>query len=157
MATTTFKNDLGMLHKAFELWNASLPSIIPIKNVQYSWTHQAIPPAITSKTEELGGNSLGLDPEDGPLVLCLVTASWSDPADDDHINSVGKNLIEAVDAASKSAGVFHPFKYLNYAAKWQDPIRGYGAENVAKLKSTSRKYDPYRVFQKAVPGGFKLL
>jgi hypothetical protein len=156
MATTMFKNDLGMLHKAFEIWNASLSDIIPIPNVQYSWTHQAVPPSITAKTEQLGGNSLGLDPKDGPLVLCLVTASWSDPADDDRINAIGKNLIDAVDAASKAAGVFHPFKYINYAAEWQDPFGGYGAKNVAKLQSASRKYDPFRVFQKAVPGGFKL-
>lgn len=156
MATTTFKNDLNMLNKAFEMWNSSLESITPIQGIQYSWTNQAIPPAITSKTAELGGNSLGLDPADGPLVLCLVTASWSDPADDDVVNSVGQKLIEDVDAASKASGVFHSFKYLNYAAKWQDPIGGYGPENVAKLKAASKKYDPFRIFQKAVPGGFKL-
>lgn len=156
MATTTFKNDLGMLNKAFQLWNASLDSIVPIDGIQYSWTNQAIPPAITSKTYELGGNSLGLDPEDGPLVLCLVTASWSNSADDDRVNGVGKKLIADVDAASKAAGVFHSFKYLNYAAKWQDPINGYGPENVANLRAVSRKYDQFKIFQKAVPGGFKL-
>jgi hypothetical protein len=35
-------------------------------------------------------------------------------------------------------------------------IEGYGAANVAFLRDVSRKYDPLGVFQKLVPGGFKL-
>ena len=156
MATTTHKNDLSMLHKTLELWNASLAPLVQISVIQYWWTNQAIPPAITSKTAGLGGNSLGLDPTDGPLILGLVTASWSNSADDDFVIGVGQKLINDVDAAAKELGVFHPFKYLNYAAKWQDPFGGYGAENLERLKTVSRKYDPSRVFQKSVPGGFKI-
>lgn len=48
------------------------------------------------------------------------------------------------------------FKYLNYAYKTQEPIKGYGHANVAKLKAASKKYDPAGVFQKLVPGGYKL-
>jgi len=33
---------------------------------------------------------------------------------------------------------------------------GYGAANKAKLLSVSRKYDPLRVFQRLLPGGFKI-
>jgi hypothetical protein len=35
-------------------------------------------------------------------------------------------------------------------------IAGYGEESVSKLRATSKKYDPEGLFQKAVPGGFKL-
>lgn len=99
---------------------------------------------------------MGLDPNEGALVLCLVTATWSDSEDDARINQLGRKLVEDVDVASKEMGVFHPFKYMNYAATWQDPITGYGQRNKEKLLEASERYDLWGVFQKAVPGGFKL-
>ena len=38
----------------------------------------------------------------------------------------------------------------------QDPLGGYGPAALAKIKAASRKYDAGQVFQKLVPGGFKL-
>lgn len=46
--------------------------------------------------------------------------------------------------------------YLNYADKTQDPLSSYGPKNVKKMKDAARKYDPKGVFQKLVPGGFKI-
>lgn len=48
------------------------------------------------------------------------------------------------------------FKYLNYADRSQDPLGSYGAQSLEFLKRTSAKYDPSGVFQKRVPGGFKI-
>lgn len=49
-----------------------------------------------------------------------------------------------------------PWLYLNYAAQDQDPIASYGADSVERLKAASRKFDPQGLFQRNVPGGFKL-
>jgi len=53
-------------------------------------------------------------------------------------------------------GVWNEFIYLNYAAPWQKPITSYGQANKNFLQSVSKEYDPNSLFQKAVPGGFKL-
>lgn len=45
---------------------------------------------------------------------------------------------------------------MNYASAGQPVIEGYGEENVRFLREVSRKYDPKGVFQRRVPGGFKL-
>ena len=45
---------------------------------------------------------------------------------------------------------------MNYAYPTQDVIGSYGDENVDFLRKVSRKYDPAQVFQKLVPGGYKL-
>jgi hypothetical protein len=45
--------------------------------------------------------------------------------------------------------------YLDYADNTQDPLAGYGSENVKKMKVAANKYDPSGVFQNLVPGGFK--
>jgi hypothetical protein len=52
--------------------------------------------------------------------------------------------------------VFHPYKYLNFAASFQDPLASYGGIELRRMKKVARKYDPTGVFQTQVPGGFKL-
>lgn len=89
-------------------------------------------------------------------VLCLVSATWDNAADDDLIATTAKDLNNQIIAAAKAAGLWNKWIYLNYADASQDPISGYGPANAAKLRAVSKKYDPGQVFQKNVPGGFKL-
>lgn len=69
-----------------------------------------------------------------------------------------KGTANAIDEAAKNAGVYDPFVYMGDATAFQTKnfYDGYGATNKAKLLSISRKYDPFRVFQKLLPGGFKI-
>lgn len=59
-------------------------------------------------------------------------------------------------AAANGMGLLHDFVYLDYANQAQDPIATYGRENIASLKRVADRYDPRGVFQRQVPGGFKL-
>jgi hypothetical protein len=68
-----------------------------------------------------------------------------------------RDLIEAVEELTQAEGLYHPYKYLNFAAWFQDPFGGYGKEQKMKLREVARKYDPTGVFQRQLPGGFKLL
>ena len=122
----------------------------------YSLTYQPLPPAITSKSAASGGNPLGLSGSDGPLVLCLLTISWLLETDDAFVNNIAKTFIEDVNNRAIAESLHHPWIYLNYADKHQDVIRGYGPVNKIKLQHASKKYDPIQLFQKSVPGGFKL-
>ena len=63
---------------------------------------------------------------------------------------------QADQAAAKVQEGKGSWVYLNYAAEWQDPIGSYGAANVGRLMSVSRRYDPTGVFQELVKGGFKI-
>lgn len=65
-------------------------------------------------------------------------------------------MIEDIDAEAIQRGQAVPYKYLDYAWDFQDPIGSYGGGNVEKLKEVSKKFDPKGLFQKGVPGGFKL-
>lgn len=103
-----------------------------------------------------GGNALGLDPNDGNIVLIVLSISWNDSADDIAMDSCASSFVEQVERLAGSRGMLHRWKYLNYAAQWQDPIAGYGHANKEKLRAASRKYDPDQIFQKQVPGGYKL-
>lgn len=147
--TTTFSPTLSVFQRVYAIWNATVPSIENIAGIQHFIIFQPMP-AIKP------GNSLGLSASEGPLVVCLLSITWTNPGDDPFLNTLGQNLIGQIEQATKSAGVFNAFKYLNYAAKFQDPIGSYGAASKTNLQAISRKYDPTGLFQTTVPGGFKL-
>lgn len=154
--TTTFKNELFFLKTVYDMWNSSLSQMIQVPGLTYSVVFEPLPPSITSKSAPLGGNSLGLNPSDGPLVVFLLVASWTSSHDDSIVINSGRKLVEKIDEAAEAKGLGNSFKYLNYAEGAQDPISGYGAQNKAMLQAASKKYDPQGLFQQAVPGGFKL-
>ena len=85
-----------------------------------------------------------------------LTLQWDNATDDAAVNAATRTLLAQSIAYAKRHALASRFLYLNYALQSQDPIAGYGTESVAHLRNMSRKYDPGRVFQKLVPGGFKL-
>jgi hypothetical protein len=53
-------------------------------------------------------------------------------------------------------GAGSDYIYMNYAGQDQNPLRGYGEENLQHLKAIARKYDSTGVFQTRCPGGWKV-
>ncbi|KAL9603056.1 MAG: hypothetical protein Q9219_001420 [cf. Caloplaca sp. 3 TL-2023] len=155
--TRTYGNDPNFLSQVFDITNKTLQSSIAhVPGLVYALVYQPLPSAITSRSAASGGNPLGLGRASGSQVLALQTIMWSNPADDDIINSAARKIFQQADKVAEKTGLKRPWIYLNYAAEDQDPIGSYGAENVRKLREASRKYDPTGLFQKNVPGGFKL-
>lgn len=141
---------------AYETYVNALGPLKAIEGFTTSFTLQAYPKSLLEKTASRGGNSLGIDPLDGPLMSILLLSFWQNKEDDNKIHSTFKGVIEAVDQDAVTRGTAVPYKYMNYAAPFQDPIETYGKENKAKLQATSMKYDPEGLFQKGVSGGWKL-
>lgn len=48
------------------------------------------------------------------------------------------------------------FRYLNYSDVSQDPLSTYGEDNIKQMRKVAAKYDPIGIFQRLVPGGFKI-
>lgn len=154
---TTVKADAPTLAAAAETYLAALEPLKECEGITCSLTLQPYSASLLRKSAELGGNVLGLSPVDGPLVSVLALTWWKDKADDEKIVGTFGKVIEAIDRDAASRGTAVPFKYMNYAGNFQDPIGSYSEENRAFLQEVSRKYDPDGVFQKGVPGGFKLV
>lgn len=153
---TTVKADIPTLMAAYDIYVNALGPLKSIEGLTTSLTYQAYPKSLLEKTVAAGGNSLGMSPSDGPLMSVLILSFWQDKEDYDKIHSTFKGVIEAIDDDAAKRGTAVPYKYMNYAAPFQDPIGSYGAENKAKLQAASKKYDPEGLFQKGVPGGWKL-
>ncbi|KFZ11828.1 hypothetical protein V501_04569 [Pseudogymnoascus sp. VKM F-4519 (FW-2642)] len=156
MYTQTYANDLETITNLFNQANTSLQPVADVEGLVWSLSLQPLPTQITKWGDIKGGNSLGLHESSGNLVLALMSASWPNPSDEKAVTEAIIDTLAKANAFAQKKGTFNEYEYLNYAHKTQTPITGYGAKNVAKLKAVSHKYDPLQVFQKRVPGGFKL-
>jgi hypothetical protein len=102
-----------------------------------------------------GGNALGLEETKDDVIVVLVMAA-SSPSNEAAVKAAVKGFIDASVKRAKEMGVYSRYIYANYAADFQDVIGGYGEASRAALIATSKKYDPIQLFQRQVPGGFKL-
>jgi hypothetical protein len=82
--------------------------------------------------------------------------TWDDPAYDTVLTNAAYATVAEIEKKSCELSTDNPYIYLNYAGKYQDVLAGYGSVNIAKMKALSKKYDPSQVFQKLVPGGYKV-
>lgn len=81
---------------------------------------------------------------------------WEDPKYDDEVYRAAEIWVSEIKKFSNGLNKGNSLEFVNYAAPFQDPMTSYGKRNFRFLKDVSRKYDPNRVFQKLVPGGYKL-
>lgn len=88
--------------------------------------------------------------------MVLFDLSWSKKSDDFAFYNATRSMISQTNQYLKSVNKAKSFLYYNYAGLGQNPITGYGAANIAKMKRVSSTYDPDQIFQTLVPGGFKL-
>ncbi|TGO29893.1 hypothetical protein BPAE_0010g00790 [Botrytis paeoniae] len=100
-ATTTFGGSLKFLQTIHSIWRSSILAISSIVGVNWDMTIQ-------------------------PLSIAAMNQSEEDIEDDEEITLAAKKLILEIDEAARERGVSSDFKYLNYAAEWQSPLRGTG-------------------------------
>lgn len=154
--TTCFRLDAEFMLQVRRLWLQSVKPIKSVPGLMFSLVFQPLTKGILSKSAALGGNSLGLSPGDGPLVVNLLATVHTNPEDDDKVSSTALKLIDAIDDLAAKTGKVARYRFTNYGYKDQKIIEGYGPESVRNLHAVSQKYDPHGFFQHAVPGGFKL-
>ncbi|KAI5866329.1 FAD-binding domain-containing protein [Durotheca rogersii] len=144
---------------AIDMLTAFHEEIEPLQDVKGflpSFIFQLVTEPQRAEMLRRGGNALGLGAAAGePLLLMNYAIMWADAADDVAVLSATARAVARARARAQERGVDHPFLYANYASEYQDPIPGYGAANVARLREVSRKYDPEGVFARLHPGHFK--
>ncbi|TGO54056.1 hypothetical protein BCON_0113g00160 [Botryotinia convoluta] len=118
-ATTTFGGSLEFLQNVHSIWRSSIPAISSIVGVNWAMAIQPLPIAAMNQSEK------------------------ENIEDDEEITTAAKKLILEIDEAARERSVGSDFKYLNYVAGWQNPLRGYGEEKLDKfmtLKVCFRRY-----------------
>jgi FAD/FMN-containing dehydrogenase len=120
--------------------------------------YQAISSNIIEAMQVNGGNALGLKPEDGPVMIVQLSSTWTSQALDRVVEAGSRELIDKVNAlaASRGARSKNGYIYMNYADKSQDVYAGYGQQNLKRLRSVAKAYDPQGKLRKLWRGYFKL-
>ena len=103
-----------------------------------------------------GGNAMGFNPAEGPMIIIQIACQWNNAADDDKVYQVVSDIMKQIKESSVELGVANEWVYMNYASQFQDVIASYGDASKAKLKKVAGRYDPKAMFQKLQPGYFKL-
>ncbi|KAI5297149.1 hypothetical protein KEM56_005045, partial [Ascosphaera pollenicola] len=129
---------------------------VPQKNIsslQLDW--QPFGSLWFNASAERGGNPLGLD--ESKVYLCYAeVVEWIGEEYDDAVNAWVEETTYKINNATQKAGLYDSFNYMGDAAGFQDIFSGFGADNHQKLQDIAKKYDPNGVFQKLMPGGFKI-
>ncbi|KAF2015241.1 FAD-binding domain-containing protein [Aaosphaeria arxii CBS 175.79] len=159
-STLTFINDVEatpeFLAAVFDIVDATAKELLTVVGLIFTCSFQPIPRTIYAKSAGTGGNVLGLERFDKDFINFLFSLSWQLPIDNARVEAALKTAEAAIVDLAKRSGLYSEYVYLNYAAQWQEPVKSYGAQNVQFMRGVSKKYDPNGLFQKAVPGGFKL-
>lgn len=141
----------------FEIFEAGLEKVKHVPGIGAFMPLQPLSKRAISKMSLRGGNSLGLKESDGPLVIYLQSWMWEREEDDALIFTTVKDIVTRSEEKAKEMGLWHPYKYINYAEEWQadDIYRGYGEDNLKTLKALQRNIDPEGVFTKGgLCGGY---
>ncbi|KFX86128.1 hypothetical protein V490_09212, partial [Pseudogymnoascus sp. VKM F-3557] len=155
MATATFKPSLALMNEFFELADAYFKSFNLTGGITWLLTFEPLVAAMVPSSKGKQEDVLGLGPEDKGFIL-LLSASWPDTASTKAVQEATRHVMSLLESCAESKGLLLKFQYLNYAAAYQTPLETYGEDNLGFMRAVSRKYDPKGVFQKRVPGGFKL-
>ena len=152
----TFKLDRNFTGFVSDVFYEEVLGIADAAALVPAMTLQVITVPMLKHFAKKGGNALGLDESDGPLLLMMSNMMWKDEADDERILATNKRIVDRAIEAGKKKGLFVEYIYMNYASKFQAVVPSYGEESHARLKAAAKKYDPKAVFQTLQPGYFKL-
>jgi hypothetical protein len=133
------------------------PAVDRIKSVEGGFMavgFQPISVSVVDAGRARGGNALGLQPVS--QTWALIDAAWSQPGDDAQVHEAKQSLMSELESDSRRYESYLPYLFMNDASWDQDVIASYGEDQVRRLRLAQALYDPEQVFQRLVPGYFKL-
>lgn len=157
--TLSFKNDARVVQKAAELHERlveGLLEVIPAKDLVTQSLFQPLPRMFADIGVAKGGNVMGMDQNDGNALLWLSAVSVKKLEHEALVHRKTAAMTGELQRYAESISALAPWIYINYADPSQDPLASYGEENLEFMRIVSAKYDPAGLFQKRVPGSFKL-
>jgi hypothetical protein len=154
-ATFTFVNNLAFMKETLDLITATNRRLPAGTNAGVIFQPLWATPRAKSFGAS-GGNSLGLEDTEDDLIIALLFFTSLIASTDQTIITAAQTLVDNLKKSAQAKGVYHPYIYANYAADFQDVMSGYGMKTRDFLLATAKKYDPDQLFQKQVPGGYKL-
>lgn len=157
-ATTSFAPSAEMMEEFFQLADKSfnVDRLLDLAGFTVSMAYQPVPSVMSERHGAV--DSLGPIQTQGNLVYVHLAVATDDEEkqSDNTIEDVIHQFLTAADEKAKSLGVYRSFLQGTYAESWQNPLERRTTGTLEELLAAANKYDPGQVFQRQVPGGFKL-
>lgn len=153
---TSFLPDYD-LYQAINNITSSARRLATIKSLTAGSLAIGLQPISTSLVlagQHRGGNIFGLRAVN--QTWFVLDAGWWFPSEDDLGHRATQDIRAFVRNAAVARGLELEYLFANDASYSQAVLQSYGSKNMAKLKDVQKRYDPRLVFQRLVPGGFKL-
>lgn len=100
----TVKADVETLTTGGEIWCEELESVKDVAGLMCSYTLQPCPVSQLEKTHAAGGNVLGLDYSNGPLVNVLLLTYWADKRDDERVTGFMQKALGRIERNADTRG-----------------------------------------------------
>ncbi|KZZ92812.1 FAD binding domain protein [Moelleriella libera RCEF 2490] len=144
-ATITHKPSIEMEHRIVQNWRNGIRSGCFPEGISSNVVTQPLWEGAIRAMKKRGGNPVAIE-ADGPLTVVLLIVTWKDDTDDEAAYSFARKWVARAEADAFALDVYHPYKYINYVSKEQDPFAGYRKGSVERLRAIQRKVDPLGVF-----------
>lgn len=157
--TTTFLNDPRIMAKAVEIHAATAAKMKAASGTGRFSTlclFQALPNFYGKLGDAAGGNVMGIDQHlrGRNAVSMLLSVNVSEEGLREYGLQLAREYLGQVEDYARSVDGFVPWYYVNYADRAQNPLAS--LLDPQAIKRVAEKYDVEGVFQKQVPGGFKI-
>ncbi|KAF2730850.1 FAD-binding domain-containing protein [Polyplosphaeria fusca] len=155
-ATCTVRPDAQLMATIHALFREALDTIRDAEGLTFALNYHPLSVAMLQNSLATGGNAFDIPPSDGPLLILLVNPTWASTADDERVTNATKTLFQRIRTVAIEKGLLHRYIFPNYAMGEEDVLAGYGEESLKRLREVRKRVDPEGLWQRGVPGGFKL-
>ncbi|OAL54053.1 FAD-binding domain-containing protein [Pyrenochaeta sp. DS3sAY3a] len=154
LAMVTLKPDLQLYSEAVDIYLDTFNAARGVKDAQINLHMSPLTANAVRHAKERGGMAAGWAEED--QLFFNIEMVYSQASDDELMHSLSRECMVKVGALAAERGLLMPTIWMNNAHTEDDVLGSYGAENYAKMKEVSQKYDPKRTFQDLCSGAYKL-
>ncbi|KAK8135212.1 FAD binding domain protein [Apiospora sp. TS-2023a] len=143
----TVRSDPLLCQRIAAIFQREARSIVEVAGVKAYIVFNPLTVPTMQRMKKRGANALGLDREEGPLLVINVNMHWTSDQDTRRMRSLMVTLLYQFNKAAKNGGHDHPYVFLNHAFETQKPLLGYGRQALERLHRTRKAVDPDGVFQ----------
>ncbi|KAK8078575.1 hypothetical protein PG996_004745 [Apiospora saccharicola] len=145
--SVTVRSDPLLCQRIAAIFQREARSIVEVADVKAYIVFNPLTVPTMQRMKGRGGNALGLDGEEGPLIVINLNMHWTSEQDTRRMRSLMVTLLYWFNKAAKSDGQDHAYVFLNHAFETQKPLLGYGRHALRRLHQTRKAVDPDGVFQ----------
>ncbi|KAF2444585.1 FAD-binding domain-containing protein, partial [Karstenula rhodostoma CBS 690.94] len=134
------------------------PELANVQNLTLTMSPQLLSKRFLETARASGGDAMDFEPGNQGILMNLLGSAWDREEDDALVYKYTHYFLDTLVKKSKTKGLYYPVVYINDADISEKPFKTYGknGSSLKKLKQIRDRYDPKHVFQKLLPGGFKL-